>query len=950
MSEDKHGQYATSAHAGHPAAQRQRAHRRCAAYVFMLLATVASPASMAAATGDALRTACDAAETTTILHPSAEPARDARAYWLDRQLIQWPGARVEGRFRLYHSATAALRVQAGRTVAGADGRIELTAVKAKLDAAQTERARFIGAGPRFAVPQTALPQLPALMRAQVLLIREDAQGRVLDATALQTPGALDDLYAAADSALLGVHVNEGPMFSAGPSTPLSLWAPTARAVALCLYPSQTGGDTAVVPMQQDVNTGVWDTLQRGSVRDRAYAYLVDVFVPSLGIVRNRVTDPYSVGLTADSKRSVALDLDDASTKPDGWDAASRPAPLASPTDMTIYELHVRDFSIGDNTVRPEWRGKYLAFTDADAAGMRHLRALGKAGMTDVHLLPVFDIATVPERDCVTPIIPDAAADSEAQQAASSAVAAKDCFNWGYDPYHFNAPEGSYATDPDDGAGRVREFRAMVQSLHAAGLRVGMDMVYNHTTSSGQASSSVLDRIVPGYYQRLDANGKIERSTCCDNTATEHRMMAKLMIESAALWARHYRIDSFRFDLMGHQPRAAMERLQRAVDAAAGRHIDLIGEGWNFGEIANGARFVQASQLSLNDSGIATFSDRARDALRGGGCCDSGDALMAQGLLSGLHYAPNAVAAGLAAGKDQREALLRAADMARIGLAGTLRDVRMITSAGDTRRLADIDYAGQPAGYVAQPGEVVNYVENHDNPTLFDIFALKLPRDTSREDRARVQLLGAAFVSFSQGIAYYHAGMEVLRSKSLDRNSFDSGDWFNRLDWTYIDNGFGAGLPPARDNGKDWALLKPVLADPSIKPRPDNIAWMRDAFNDLLKIRSSSTLFRMRTAHDVETRLSFRNVGPQQNPLVIAAHLDGAGYADAGFREILYFINVSPETQTLTFPEELAKPYVLHPVQRASDAADTRPARDARYDARAGRFTIPPRTATVYVIE
>ena len=577
--------------------------------------------------------------------------------------------------------------------------------------------------------------------------------------------------------------------------------------------------------------------------------------------------------------------------------------------------------------------------------MRHLRALRDAGMTDVHLLPVFDIATIPERDCVTPEIPAAAPDSDAQQAATTAVAAKDCFNWGYDPYHFNAPEGSYATDPDDGAGRVREFRAMVQALHGAGLRVGMDVVYNHTTSSGQASSSVLDRIVPGYYQRLDAAGKVERSTCCDNTATEHRMMAKLMIESAALWAKHYRIDSFRFDLMGHQPRDAMLRLQSAVDAAAGRRIDLIGEGWNFGEIADGARFVQASQRSLNDTGIATFSDRARDALRGGGCCDSGEALMAQGLISGLHYAPNA----LAAGKDQTAALLRAADMARVGLAGTLRDVRMTTYDGAQKRLADIDYAGQPAGYAAQPGEVVNYVENHDNPTLFDILALKLPRDTSREDRARVQLLGAAFVSFSQGIAYHHAGMEVLRSKSLDRNSYDSGDWFNRLDWTYTDNGFGAGLPPSRDNGKDWALLKPVLADASIKPRPEEIVWMRDAFNDLLRIRAGSTLFRMRTADDVRARLTFRNVGPDQNPVVIAAHLDGAGYAGAGFREILYAINVSPEVQTLVLPEETRKAYVLHPVQRAADATDTRP-REARYDPASGRFTIPPRTAVVYVIE
>ena len=952
MSADQHSQYATSAHAGHPAAQRQSARGRCAAYVFMALTAVAPPASMAAVTVDALRTACDAAHTATILHPSAQPARHARAYWLDRQRIQWPGVRIGAgqRMRLHASADARLRAAIGERVRGGDQALTLESAGGEMPAALRQRFKFIGDGVRLRLGANDAAKLPMLLRSEMLLTLEDAQGRVLDATALQTPGALDDLYAAADSALLGVRVHDGPMSSAGPLTPFSLWAPTARAVSACLYASEAGSDTAAVPLQADANTGVWHALQRGAHQGRAYAYLVDVFVPGVGIVRNRVTDPYSVGLTADSKRSVVLDLDDASTKPEGWDDAPRPAPLASPTDMTIYELHVRDFSIGDRTVRPEWRGKYLAFTDADAAGMRHLRALGKAGMTDVHLLPVFDIATVPERDCVAPVIPVAAPDSDAQQAATGAVAARDCFNWGYDPYHFNAPEGSYATDPDDGAGRVREFRAMVQALHAAGLRVGMDVVYNHTTTSGQASSSVLDRIVPGYYQRLDANGKVERSTCCDNTATEHRMMAKLMIESAALWARHYRIDSFRFDLMGHQPRDAMLRLQTAVDAAAGRRIDLIGEGWNFGEIASGARFVQASQLSLNDSGIATFTDRARDALRGGGCCDSGEALMAQGLLSGLHYAPNAMAAGLAAGKDQREALLRAADMARIGLAGTLRDVRMTTFAGDTKRLADIDYAGQPAGYVAQPGEVVNYVENHDNPTLFDSLALKLPRDTSRKDRARVQLLGAAFVSFSQGIAYYHAGMEVLRSKSLDRNSYDSGDWFNRLDWTYTDNGFGAGLPPSRDNGKDWALLKPVLADASIKPRPDDIAWMRDAFNDLLRIRASSTLFRMRTAKDVETRLSFRNVGPQQNPLVIAAHLDGAGYAGAGFREMLYFINVSPEAQTMTFPEEADKAYVLHPVQREQDAADTRPVREAYYNARAGRFEVPARSAVVYVVE
>ena len=184
------------------------------------------------------------------------------------------------------------------------------------------------------------------------------------------------------------------------------------------------------------------------------------------------------------------------------------------------------------------------------------------------------------------------------------------------PLH--APEGSYASDAGDGATRIREFRAMVQALHGVGLRVGMDVVYNHTTASGQSPRSVLDRIVPGYYQRLDAEGKVERSTCCDNTATEHMMMARLMRDSVALWARHYRIDSFRFDLMGHQPRAAMLDVQRAANAAAGRNVPLLGEGWNFGEVADGARFEQAAQSRLDGTAIATFSDRARDALRGGG--------------------------------------------------------------------------------------------------------------------------------------------------------------------------------------------------------------------------------------------------------------------------------------------------------------------------------------------
>lgn len=294
-------------------------------------------------------------------------------------------------------------------------------------------------------------------------------------------------------------------------------------------------------------------------------------------------------------------------------------------------------------------------------------------------------------------------------------------------------------------------------------------------------------------------------------------------------------------------------------------------------------------------------------------------------------------------------LLQAADLVRVGLAGSLRDYRMTDARGRDVALEQVDYKGQPAGYVSQPGEVVNYVENHDNQTLFDINVWKLPRDTSRNDRARVQLLALALNAFSQGVAYFHAGGELLRSKSLDRNSFDSGDWFNRVDWSGRDNFYGSGLPPKPDNGEDWPLMRPLLVDAKIKPTPADIAFTRDAFNDLLRIRASSSLFRMRTAQDIRERLRFPNSGPEQNPSVIAGHLDGAGYPQAAFREILYLVNVSTDAQTLTLPEHASKRYVLHPVQHSPSAADARALREAQYDPQTGRFHVPARTAVVYVL-
>ena len=899
--------------------------------------------------------ACDAGFQTVLQAAADATPGEARAVWLSRRLIRWPGMQPEGRFRLLHSARGRIVAAPGQVARGADGALRLRVETAAEPATLQTRFKWLAAGALLALRAADLPRLQQLHRGQLVLVQEGADGRVRQATALQVAGALDDLYASAETvADLGATARATRATRAmhAMRTSFKLWAPTAQSVRLCLHRNGTAPAHALLPLQRDAATGVWaasaatDLSGLSGLSGYYYTYLVEVFVRGVGLVRNRVTDPYSLSLTTNSRRSWVGSLDAPTLQPPGWLDLPRPTRVQAATDLVIYELHVRDFSANDPTVPEPHRGKYLAFTDRASNGMQHLRALSAAGLTDVHLLPVFDIASIPEQGCTTApaaTLAAAAPDAETQQATVMAAANTDCYNWGYDPWHYTAPEGSYASDAADGAVRVLELRQMVHALHAVGLRVGMDVVYNHTPASGQKERSVLDRIVPGYYQRLNAAGQVETSTCCDNTATENTMMAKLMIDSAVVWARDHHIDSFRFDLMGHHPRAVMERLQAAVDKAAGRHIHLIGEGWNFGEVANGTRFVQASQGSLNGSGVGAFSDRGRDAARGGGCCDDAAQTVArQGWLNGQFYDPKPGA--VASVGD----LLKSADLVRVGLAGTLRDYRLHTADGSVKALRDIDYAGQAAGFASQPAEVVNYVENHDNQTLFDINVLRLPRSTSHQDRARVQVLGLALTAFSQGVAYFHAGTEALRSKNGDRNSYDSGDWFNRMDLSFSDNFWGSGLPPKQDNADFWPVLKPLLADPAIKPSAADIAFTRDAFLDLLKMRASSTLFRLRTAEDVAQRLRFHNTGPTQTPTLMVAHLDGRGLAGSGFAELIYAVNVDKAAVTLALPALQGRPLVLHPVHRSATAADKRPALEARWDSATGMLTVPARTALVYV--
>ncbi|KQW43418.1 MULTISPECIES: alpha-1,6-glucosidase domain-containing protein [unclassified Roseateles] len=864
---------------------------------------------------------------------------DARAVWLNKSLVKWPRMAAVTGVRLYHSATGQISVAADAPVQGADGYITLDAFTGSVPPADALRFKYVAGGAVFSVRAADIARLPALHQQQLVLVQEDANGKVQNATTAQIAGALDDLYATANNVPdLGAAAKNG-------STSFKLWAPTAQNVSLVLTTALGNSPltrTTTEPMTRDAATGVWSLTKQGHLQGATYRYQVQVFVRGVGLVKNLVTDPYSLGLTMGGQQSVVMDLQSQATKPNGWDQSAPPATVAAPSDLSIYELHVRDFSINDATVPAARRGKYLAFAEPNSNGMKHLTALAAAGLTDVHLLPVFDIASVNEKSCTTPA-PSGAPDAESQQAAVAATAGTDCFNWGYDPHHFTTPDGAYASTAANPLARVVEFRQMVQGLNAAGLRVGMDVVYNHTTSSGQNATSVLDKVVPGYYFRYNATGGIERSTCCENTASENLMMAKLMIDSAVTWVRDYRISSLRFDIMGHHPRSVIEALKVRVEAAAGRTVQIVGEGWNFGEVANGVRFVQAEMLSLNGSGIGSFNPLIRDAVRGGGCCDSGSALVAnQGYVNGFFYDPNG-----ANGSQSRGELMWFADRIKASLAGSIRSFEMQTSWDANLRLDQIDVGGIPAGWVLEPGEVVNYVENHDNLTLFDNNAFRLPTGTSKEDRARVQILANAINAFSQGVAYFHAGGEALRSKSLDKNSYDSGDWFNRLDWTFSDNNFGVGLPPARDNADNWNRARPLLANTLIKPHANDIAWTRDAFRDLLKIRKSTTLLRLRTADDIKARLSFLNTGSAQEPTVLVGRLNGVGYPGANFSELVYLINVDKTDKQLTLPALAGHTLALHPVHTAPTAGDKRAAQ-ASFNGATGAFNVPARTAVVFV--
>ena len=791
-----------------------------------------------------------------------------------------------------------------------------------------------------------LSQIPTILKSEVAIAVYDNSGNILETTGLQLQGVLDDLYT--------YNGDLGVIYS-GSTPTLRVWAPTAQAVTLHRYTSATATTASTTPMTWNATNGTWSITGSTAWDKQYYVYEVQVVVPATGQVENNfVTDPYAVNLNMNASRSQIVDIyNDTSLEPANWHSFNKPA-LDAPEDIVVYEVHVRDFSLQDNTVAAAHRGKFKAFTyDGNngrslSNGMSHLIDLSQAGLTHIHLLPVFDIASVNEdesqrQEADPAVLATYAADSDQQQSIVGNLRADDGFNWGYDPQHYGAPEGSYATNQND-TSRLIEFREMVQILNENGLRVVMDVVYNHTAQSGQAEKSVLDKIVPGYYQRYDNQGSLQTSSCCADTASEFAMMEKLMVDTVVRWATAYKVDAFRFDLMNLHTvdnviavRDAVQSLTIANDGVDGSKIYVYGEGWDFGS-ASGKGLYHANQFNSAGTGVGTFNDRIRDAVHGGFDTDP-LRIRQQGFINGLSYDWN----GYTYNNRYLGDLLDATDRLRVGLAGNLQNYSFTDRYNNNQ--TGLGLSG--TGYALDPQEAVNYISKHDNETLYDLNVFKAPIGTAMADRLRIQNMGLSLVGLGQGVPFFHLGSDMLRSKSLDRNSYDSGDWFNRIDFTYQANNFGVGLPPAWDNSSRWDIMRPLLTNTALQPNQSDILDTVEHFKEILEIRASSELFHLETASDVNNRLQFHNTGSSQLGGLIVMTLDDtiSPDLDPNYEHIIVLFNANKVAYNFTLPSMAGLNASLHPVQANSNDSVVQ---TASFNSSTGTFSVPARTTAVFV--
>jgi pullulanase len=584
-----------------------------------------------------------------------------------------------------------------------------------------------------------------------------------------------------------------------------LWAPTAVSVSAALYDDPGTADTEtpgeLYAMERDRPTGVWTLSLPGDLGGKYYLYRIEF---ADGTV-NFAPDPYARAVSANGRRMAIVDPAD--TNPPGWKPGSKP-PFKNPQDAVVYELHVRDFSIDENSGMKH-KGKFLAFTERGTktpggipTGTDHLRYLG---ISHVHLLPAFDFASIDELSVDDP--------------RSSAPK----FNWGYDPQNYNVPEGSYATDPQNPKTRIYEFKQMVLALHDAGIRVVMDVVYNHTFNTG---AGPFDAVVPGYFYRTTETGLLSNGSGCGNeVASERPMVRKFIIDSCKYWAREYNVDGFRFDLMGLIDTPTMEEL-----CAELRRLDpsllVYGEPWQAGGSVLGQEFQTLTGAQKN-RGFAVFNDRFRGAIKGGSDDPS------RGFATGL--------------PGTEEGLVK-------GLLGSIRD------------------------FTAAASESVNYVTAHDNLNLWDKIACSLEaenpaadpyspleegRDLFENDAVKSALLANGIIFCAQGIPFFQAGDEFLRSKFGDHNSYASPDSINKIRW---------------ENAEKFRRVS-------------------DYYAGLIRLRREHPAFRMDRPQDIEEKIQILAAGD----LVVAFAIGPRALGDS-WKTILVAYNGGGTAKTLELPK------------------------------------------------
>ena len=498
-------------------------------------------------------------------------------------------------------------------------------------------------------------------------------------------------------------------------TKFTLWAPTAEEVRVLLYDSGNEGSayqTLSLEMGED---GIWNTSIKEDLKGKFYTFNVKVNGKWLGDTPGIMAKAVGVN----GKRAAVIDL--RSTDPEGWANDVRPL-LKDYADIIVYEMHHRDFSL-DSVSGIRNKGKFLALTElgtttsqGEKTGIDHLKELG---VTHVHILPSYDYASVDESK------PDKAQ-----------------YNWGYDPQNYNVPDGSYSTDPYKPDVRIKEFKQMVQALHKAGIRVVLDVVYNHTFNTDESN---FERTVPGYFYRQTKDGKPANGSGCGNeTASDRAMMRKYMVESVLYWINEYHIDGFRFDLMGIHDIETMNEIRAAVDKID-PSIFIYGEGW-----AASAPQLDQEELAMKANiykmpRIAAFSDEMRDGLRGGWDDDRKGAFLI--------------------GQPGHEMSIK------FGLVGAVKHPQVINDS--------VNYSKEP--WALQPTQMISYVSCHDDMCLADRLKATMP-DATDEERASLHKLAETFVFTSQGVPFIFAGDEMMRDKKGIHNSYNSPDSINTIDW------------------------------------------------------------------------------------------------------------------------------------------------------------------------